>query len=267
MSFVVGMLLFVAAILAAIAITMSFLSRKPRAEPSRAVAPLAGSAHFGVMNPETRAPDALGRLLTVQPGETIITATDDYLLVRGVTRLGELTQVGGADEWTPTGREFLLAQYDDEAGQPRAFAWLPTAEGGELRLYRMSQENAAGWTQFLAGTDDKPGPARAFADLDQRQDLEGADLASVRFSKLGATWQMTDIGQASYRSQGKTFLVGQGELRFALAQAVDGQRRLLFIDFLQGGTGSTDGLLVGDEYGPDLIKDIRAAGSPSATTR
>lgn len=255
MSFYFGLCLVLVAILAAVAIWTGYKRNQQKAAGSEAAATLAASPATS-RDPAARSKSMLDRLLDVQPGQTIVTELDEYLLVRGSATLKELTQYGGSDQWTPTGREFVLVETQGESNDNVAFAYLPSAEGGALQLYRMTAQNPAGWMQILAGTDNRPGPARNFADLDQRQDLQGAELASIQFKALNTTWQMTDIGQAAYAAQGAGFLSGQGEVRFAMAQEVSGAQRLFFVNFLRGDSSSEDGLFTGQEYRVDMLKDI-----------
>ncbi len=256
MGFTFGLCLVVAAIIIAIVIWTGY-KRRQQAAPGGAASPATLAASPATArDPALRAKSMLDRLLTVQPGQTIVTAMDEYYLARGSTTLKELTQYGGSDQWTPTGREFILVETQGESNDNVAFAYLPSAEGGALQLYRMTAQNPAGWMQILAGTDDRPGPARNFADLDQRQDLQGAEMASIQFKALNTTWQMTDIGEAAYTARGAGFLSGQGEVRFAMAQEVGGAQRLFFVNFLRGDSSSMDGLFTGQEYRVDMLKDI-----------
>lgn len=258
MSGLIGIVLLVGLIAVAAFVVMTYMRRRGETlDAAKMVGKLIPANQAPAFDPAVRQIDPLAKFRAIGPGQALITHTDDYHLVRGAVTLKELTIFGDSNIWTPTGREFVIAQTDDEYGMRRAFAWLPSSEGGELKLYRMSQELADGWTQFLAGTDNRPGPARNFADLDQRFDLDDDELASIQFERLDTVWQMTDIGQARYTGAGNAFLMGQGELRFAMAKEVEGRRRLLFVDFLEGGSGSSDGLFVGDEFDPQLIKDIQ----------
>ncbi|MFN8473145.1 MAG: hypothetical protein U0822_13230 [Anaerolineae bacterium] len=257
MNFFFGLCLVIVAIIVAVAIWSGYKRNQRKAEGGAPESVAPGPA--STRDPATQARRMLDRLIAVQPGQTIVTAMDEYYLVRGRVDLRELAQYGGSDQWTPTGRELVLIETQGESNDNAAFAYLPSAEGGALELFKMAAQNPAGWNQILAGTDDKPGPARAFADLDQRQDLQGAELESIRFKAFNTTWQMADIGQAAYTARGTAFLSGQGEVRFATAQEVDGSQRLLFINLLRGDSASEDGLFVGGEYPIDMLKDITPA--------
>lgn len=245
----------IVAIIVAVAIWTGYKRKGRNAEGGgKAAAPPPAS----LRNPAMQARSMLDRLLAVQPGQTIVTQMDEYYLVQGDVTLREQAQYGGSDQWTPTGREMVLIETQGESNDNAVFAYLPAAEGGALQMFKMAAQDPVGWNQRLVGADDRPGPARAFADLDQRQDLEGAELASIQFKAFDTTWQMADIGQAAYSAQGAAFLSGRGEVRFATAREVGGPWRLLFVNFLSGDSASEDGLFVGAEYRVDMIKDITA---------
>ncbi len=254
MGFTFGLCLVVVAIIIAVVIWSGYKRNQQKAQGGATATLAPGPASS--RDPAVQSKNMLDRLIDVEPGQTIVTEMDEYYLARGSATLKELTQYGGSDQWTPTGREFVLVETQGENNDNIAFAYLPSAEGGALQLYRVTAQNPAGWMQILAGTDDRPGPARAFADLDQRQDLQGADLASIQFKALNTTWQMTDIGEAAYTARGAGFLSGQGEVRFAMAQEVGGPQRLFFVNFLRGDSSSEDGLFTGQEYRVDMLKDI-----------
>lgn len=256
--FLLGLLLFVLAIIVSVAVMRGYARRGWRAETEtpretgRSFQTFAPSAP----RPSARAADPMQALRAAQPGDALVTDLDEYYLIRGVAILNELTIYDGTDVWSPTGRDFLLIQAEDETGQGRLFAWIPSAESDALRLYRMERQPSAGWTQFLAGTEDMPGPARAFAELEQQRDLPAEYLELIRFNRFDTRWEMSDIGQASYRGQGQIFLTERGEVRFAVAQETDGRRCLFYVDWLRGGAGSEDGLFIGQEFDLRFVKDV-----------
>lgn len=252
MNFMFGLCLVIVAIIVAVAIWTGYKRNQRKAQGAPDAAPPPAS----LRNPAMQARSMLDRLLGVQPGQTIVTQMDEYYLVQGDVTLKEQAQYGGSDQWTPTGRELVLIETQGESNDNAVFAYLPAAEGGALQLFKMAAQDPVGWNQRLVGADDRPGPARAFADLDQRQDLQGEALASIQFKALNTTWQMADIGQAAYSARGAAFLSGGGEVRFATAREVGGSQRLLFVNFLSGDSASEDGLFVGAEYRVDMIKDI-----------
>ncbi|MFN8483466.1 MAG: hypothetical protein U0768_10525 [Anaerolineae bacterium] len=254
MNFFFGLCLVIVAVIVAVAIWTGYKRNQGKGRGDAAAAPPPAS----LRNPEMQARSMLDRLLAVQPGQTIVTQMDEYYLVQGDVTLRELAQYGGSAQWTPTGRELLLIETQGESNDNAVFAYLPATEGGALQLFKMTPHDPAGWNQRLVGDDERAGPARAFADLDQRQDLQGEALASIQFKAFDTTWQMADIGQAAYTGQGAAFLSGQGEVRFATAREVGGAQRLLFVNFLRGSSASEDGLFVGAEYRIDMLKDITA---------
>ncbi len=183
------------------------------------------------------------RLERINVGQFVAYLGSTLQVVAAIT-LSELQKFGGRKaQWQPSGREFKLV----ELAGDRLIARVPTGEGEQQRWFMMQQERARGLTQFMAGSEDRPGPARRFAASDQ--------LADVQFNWADGDWKMTDIGTFDFEASGDGFLSGSGRCRHVMAKEVDGNRWFLFFDLMKG--SGSDSLWIGPQLDLEVeIEDI-----------
>ena len=131
----------------------------------------------------------------------------------------------------------------------------PMGEGLPLSWFlyeHRSDDMKPGFTEYLKGTKENPGPIMMFADSNQQAD--------VTFNALQKTWQARDIVWADMKTQaGKAFVRNDSSgnmprVVMVLGRNVeDDQEWILFID-LRSGDGS-DTLWVGRKFNPQAEVD------------
>ncbi|MGB3905110.1 MAG: hypothetical protein WBB22_09320 [Anaerolineae bacterium] len=183
------------------------------------------------------------RLERIDTGQFVVHLGSSLQVVATIT-LSELQKFGGPKgSWRPTGRKLKLV----ELAGDRLIAHMPRGEGEQPQWFMMQRGAARGLTQFMAGTKQKPGPARRFAASDQ--------LGDSQFDWADADWKMTDIGTFDFQARGDGFLSGSGRCRHTMAEEVGGNRWFLFFDLMQG--SGSDTLWIGQLIDPEVdIEDI-----------
>ncbi|MBX7138721.1 MAG: hypothetical protein K1X83_12125 [Oligoflexia bacterium] len=123
----------------------------------------------------------------------------------------------------------------------------PEAEGGDLKFFLYERtEMPQGFSEYMGGTSESPGPVRRFAASGQRADVD--------VEALGKTWRLKDIIWIDAAQVSGEFFVRpsrNGQIpRVAMALARCENDWLLFAD-LRSGDGS-DTLWVGQQFDPKV---------------
>jgi hypothetical protein len=193
------------------------------------------------------------RVAAVQSGQTVTLLGDKERAVKATITLKEMTQPdtdanpNDKSTWRATGNVYNIIEL---AGDVYLIV-LPSREGGKPMWLKAAEvELFKPLMPFWRGTEEKPGPAKAFKNNGQTDPVPFTLPKGVGDA---TNWEVIDIGQLSATVNGKSDNFYTGDFYpFVTAREVGGEHYLVDIVSTKDLARGSGGCYKGEKFEPDV---------------